>query len=337
MSSDERKLFEPDNGVSIMFKAALALAFVVCLPLAAAAESYPNRAITLVVPYAAGGTNDIIARAVAAKITTSLGQPVVIENRSGAGGNLGAQLVARAPADGYTMLIASVGVLAINKSIYAHPGYDAEKDFAPITEAGTVPNVLLANATVPANNVSELVAYAKSHPKTLTIASMGAGTTGHLCGEMFQRGAGIDLVHVAYRGSAPALQDMLGGHVNVMFDNLPTALPLVKAGTLKAFAVTSAQRSESLPNVPTLAEAGITGFEATSWFGFVAPAATPAPILERLNNEIVKALNDPDVREKLQAQGVTTIANTREEFARVISSETSKWKAVVDSAGVKVE
>ena len=320
-----------------MFKTGLTLAFLLFLAFAATAETYPNRAITLVVPYAAGGTNDIIARAVALKMASSFGHPVVVENRSGAGGNLGAQIVARAPADGYTMLIASVGVLAINKWLYTNPGFDPQKDFAPITEAGTVPNVLLANATVPANNVRELIAYAKSNPKSVTLASMGTGTTGHLCGEMFQKGAGIELVHVAYRGSAPALQDMLGGHVNVMFDNLPTALPMVKSGTLKAFAVTSAQRSESLPDVPTLAEAGVSGFEATSWFGFVAPAATPPAILDILNREIVKALKDPEVHERLQAQGVTTIANTREEFSQIMTSESAKWKAVVESANIKVE
>lgn len=320
-----------------MMRVALIVATMLYTSLSASAESYPTRLITLVVPYAAGGTNDIIARAVANKLSSSLGKPVIVENRSGAGGNVGSSSVAKAAPDGYTLLTAPIGILAINKWLYKNLGYDPEKEFAPITLAGSVPNVLLANPSVPARDIKELIAYAKANPNKITFASMGTGTTGHLNGEMLKILANVDIQHVPYRGSAPALQDLLGGHVNIMFDNLPTALPLVKAGQLKAFAVTSAARSESLPDVPTLSEAGVAGFEATAWFGFVAPAGTPAEILDLLNSEMVKALKDPEVAEKLKAQGISISANTRAEFTAVIARESKRWKEVVDRAGVKVE
>lgn len=320
-----------------MMRVALIVATMLYTSLSASAESYPTRLITLVVPYAAGGTNDIIARAVANKLSSSLGKPVIVENRSGAGGNVGSSSVAKAAPDGYTLLTAPIGILAINKWLYKNLGYDPEKEFAPITLAGSVPNVLLANPSVPARDIKELIAYAKANPNKITFASMGTGTTGHLNGEMLKILANVDIQHVPYRGSAPALQDLLGGHVNIMFDNLPTALPLVKAGQLKAFAVTSAARSESLPDVPTLSEAGVAGFEATAWFGFVAPAGTPTEILDLLNSEMVKALKDPEVAEKLKAQGISISANTRAEFTAVIARESKRWKEVVDRAGVKVE
>jgi tripartite-type tricarboxylate transporter receptor subunit TctC len=320
-----------------MMRAVLLIAAALCMSQGAAAESFPTRSITLVVPYAAGGTNDIIARAVANKMASSLGKPVVVENRSGAGGNVGSSSVAKAAPDGYTLLTAPIGILAINKWLYTKLGYDPEKDFAPITLAGSVPNVLLGNSSVPARDVKELIAYARANPNKITFASMGTGTTGHLNGEMLKILTSVDIQHVPYRGSSPALQDLLGGHVNIMFDNLPTALPLVKSGQLKAFAVTSTTRSESLPDVPTLNEAGVRGFDATAWFGFVAPAGTPTEILDLLNSEIVKALRDPEVAEKLKAQGVTIAANSRAEFRDVIDRESKRWKDVVEQSGAKVE
>lgn len=320
-----------------MMRAALIIAATLSMSLGAAAESYPTRLITLVVPYAAGGTNDIIARAVANKMASSLGKPVIVENRSGAGGNVGASSVAKAAPDGYTLLTAPIGILAINKWLYTNLGYDPEKEFAPITLAGSVPNVLLGHPSVPARDIKELIAYAHANPKKITFASMGTGTTGHLNGEMLKILANVDIQHVPYRGSSPALQDLLGGHVNIMFDNLPTALPLVKSGQLKAFAVTSATRSDALPDVPTLDEAGVRGFDATAWFGFVAPAGTPTEILDLLNSEMVKALKDPNVAEKLKAQGVTIVANSRTEFRDVIGRESKRWKEVVERSGVKVE
>lgn len=320
-----------------MLRAALIIAATLCMPLTAAAQSYPTKAITLVVPYAPGGTNDIIARAVAVKMTANLGKPVVVENRSGAGGNVGSHFVAKAAPDGYTLLTAPIGILAINKWLYTNLGYDPEKDFAPITLAGSVPNVLLVHPDMPVHDIKELISYAKANPKSVTFASMGTGTTGHLNGEMLKMLANVDIQHIPYRGSAPALQDLLGGHVNIMFDNLPTALPLAKSGKLKAFAVTSTSRSDALPEVPTLSEAGVSGFDATAWFGFVAPSATPAAILDKLNSEMVKALKDPDVSEKLKAQGVTIVANSRAEFADVIERESKRWKEVVEKSGAKVE
>jgi tripartite-type tricarboxylate transporter receptor subunit TctC len=315
---------------------ALALAGAVAAA-PAAAQRYPDRPITIVVPYGPGGTNDILARAVAARLTTALGQSVVVENKPGAGGNLGAQLVAKAPADGYTLLTAPVGILAINKWVYPNLAFDPERDLAPITMAGRVPNVLLVHPSVPATNMQELVAYARSHPRRLSFASMGSGTTGHLNGEMLKLLTAVDLQHVPYKGSAPALNDLLGGHVHMMFDNLPTALPLIKGGKVKAFAVTSATRAPLLPDVPTLAEAGVKDFEATAWFGFVAPAATPPAILDRLNREMVKILNERTLRAELTAQGVTVVGNSRAEFGRLIAEESRKWKAVVERSGAKAD
>jgi tripartite-type tricarboxylate transporter receptor subunit TctC len=299
--------------------------------------NYPSKPITIIVPYGAGGTNDILARSVAAKMSESMGQPVIVENKPGAGGNIGAALVAKAPADGYTVLTASSGILAIAKWIYSNPGYDAQRDFAPLTLAGSVPNVLLVHPSVQASNVKELTAYAKTNPGKLSFASMGTGTSGHLSAELFKMMAEVAVLHVPYKGSAPALNDLLGGHVQLMFDNLPTALPQVKSGKLRAFAVTSAKRSPLLPDVPTLAEAGVKDFEATAWFGFVAPAATPPAILDRLNHEMVKALNDPALRAALGAQGVTIVANSRAEFAKIIADESVKWRKVVERSGAKVD
>lgn len=305
---------------------------------AAAQSAWPTaKPITLVVPYGAGGTNDIIARAVAAKLTQALGQSVVVENRPGAGGNVGAASVARAPADGYTLLTAPVSLLSINKWVYRGMGFDPEKDFAPITMVGRVPNVLLVNPAVPVLSMEELIRYLRANPQKLSFASMGSGTSGHLSGEMLKTLANVDMQHVPYKGSAPALNDLMGNHVQMMFDNLPTALPLVKSGKLRAFAVTSAQRSPLLPDVPTLTEAGVKGFEATAWFGFVAPAGTPAPILDRLNAEVLKALSDRSFRAELTAQGVEVVGNSRAEFARLIADESLKWKQVVDKSGAKAD
>jgi tripartite-type tricarboxylate transporter receptor subunit TctC len=314
-----------------IFFATLLCGFVVS---AAHAQGYPNKPITVVVPYAAGGTNDIIARAVSQKMSENIGVPVIVENKPGAGGNLGAVQVAKAAPDGYTVLTAPVGVLTINRWIYKNPGFDPEKDLTPITLAGSVPNVLLVHPSVPVKNMDELIKHIRGNPNKLAFASMGSGTTGHLSGEMFKMLAGLDIVHAAYKGSVPALTDLLGGHVQMMFDNLPTALPYVKNGKLRAFAVTSITRHPSLPDVPTLAEAGVKGFEATAWFGFMAPARTPKAVVDKLNAEMVKALHDPSVRDRLDAQGVTIVANTPAEFGKIIASESAKWKQVVERSGV---
>jgi tripartite-type tricarboxylate transporter receptor subunit TctC len=303
----------------------------------ALAQGFPNKPISIVVPYAPGGTNDIIARLVANRMTENLGQPVIVENKPGAGGNVGAAYVARAAADGYTLLMAPVGILAINKYIYKNAGFDPDRDFTPITAAGSVPNVLLVSPQVPARNMEELLKYVKANPGKVNFASMGSGTTGHLSGEMFKMLGGLDLVHVPYKGSSPAMADLLGGHVQMMFDNLPTALPQIKTGKVLAFAVTSTTRHPTLPDVPTLSEAGVNGFDATAWFGFVAPSATPKPVIDKLNAEIVKALQDPGVRTKMDAQGVHVIGNSSQEFKAMVASESIKWKKVVDRSGARAD
>lgn len=307
----------------------------ICAGSGALAQGYPAKPISIIVPYAAGGTNDLLAREVSAKLSVSMGVPVVVENRSGAGGNIGARHVARAAPDGYTLGAVPVGVLSINQWIYADAGFDPAKDLAPITMAGSVPNVLTVNPSLPVHNVEELIQYARAHPGKLSFASMGVGTTGHLCGEMLKMLTKVDITHVPYKGAAPALSDLLAGHVQMMCDNLTNAMPHIKAGKLRALAVTSLKRAPMLPDTPTLSEAGVEGFEATAWFGFVAPAATPRPIIDKLNAELVKALRDPEVGQRLANLGLMTVADTPEEFARFISSETKKWKEVVQRSGAK--
>lgn len=313
----------------------LAATTLMFTPLVEGAQNFPVKPITVVVPYNPGGTNDIIARVVAQKMSQDLGQNVIVENRPGAGGNIGSAAVARAEPDGYTILIASSGVLAINKWLYRDVGYDAQTDFAPISLAGHVPNVLLVNPDVPAKDVKELIEYARHNPDKMNFASMGTGTSGHLGGEMLKQMADIDIQHVPYAGSAPALTALLGGQVQMMFDNLPTALPHVQSGKLRAFGVTSLERSPSLPDVPSMAEAGVDDFEATAWFGFVAPAKTPDDVVRQLSAGIMKALKDPDVQKRLEGQGVLVSPNSPEEFKDFMQSESEKWGAIVKRAGLK--
>ena len=303
----------------------------------AMAQSFPSRQISIFVPFLPVGTNDIIARLVGAKMSESIGHPVVVDNKPGATGNVGANFVAKSAPDGYTILALSVGVLSINKWIYSNMQFDPDKDLAPITNAGSVPNMLLVHPSVPAGSVKELIAFAKAKPGALNFASQGTGSTGHLCGEMLNILAEVKTTHVPYKGSAPALNDLLGGQVQMMFDNLPTALPHMKSGKLRGLAVTSRTRHPLAPEVPTLEEAGLPGFEATAWFGFVAPGGTPRPILERLNAEIVKALRNPAVAERLTAAGVNIIANSIDEFAAFAAAESSKWRKVVQASGAKAD
>jgi len=301
------------------------------------AQNYPTKQISVVVPYAPGGTNDIIARAVAAKMSESVGQPVVVENRPGASGSIGAAYVAKAPPDGYTVLTAPISLLAINKWIYKNLPYDAERDFVPVTNAGSVPNMLILHPSVPAGNVQELIAHMKANPGKVNFASMGTGTTGHLSGELFKLMANVNIVHVPYKGSAPALQDLLGGQVQLMFDNMPTAIKLAQSGKVKGLALTSTAPHPLAPGVPTLDASGLQGFDVTAWFGFVAPAGTPGPIVEKLNFEIVKALRDPKVSEGLTKLGVTIVADRPEQFAAFMAKESRKWKEVVERSGAKVD
>jgi len=307
-----------------------------------AQSAWPAKPVKIVVPFAPGGTTDILARAVAPELSRVFGQPFIVENRGGAGGNLGADVVAKSPADGYTLLMGTVGTHGINKALYAKMPFDPVKDFAPITLVAGVPNVMVVNAdkarALGINNVADFIRVAKANPGKLNMASSGNGTSIHLAGELFKSMSGTFMLHFPYRGSSPALLDMLAGNMDVMFDNLPSSLPHIKSGKLKALAVTSAQRSAVLPDIPTIEEAGhLKGYEASSWFGLLAPAGTPADVVNRLQQETAKALNSPAIKEKLLAQGAIPSGNTPQEFARMIDSEITKWARVVKASGAKVD
>jgi len=301
------------------------------------APAYPAKPIRLVVPFPPGGATDILARDVAQKLTEAWGQSVVVDNRPGAGGNIGAELVAHASPDGYTLLMGTVGTHAINASLYAKMPYDHIRDFAPVILVAGVPNVLVVNPALPVNSVAELIAYAKANPGKLNFASSGNGTSIHLSGELFKVMAGVQMTHVPYKGSAPAVQDLISGQVQLMFDNLPPSLPQIKAGKLRALAVTSATRAPALPDVPTMAEAGLPGFEASSWFGVLAPAGTPPAIVAKLNAEIAKWLATPEAKERLSKQGANAAGGSPEDFVKHIAAETAKWAKVVKDSGAKID
>jgi len=304
--------------------------------------TWPVKPVRILVPFAPGGTTDILARALAPELGKAFGQTFVVENKAGAGGNLGADLVAKSPADGYTLLMGTVGTQAINPALYPKMPYDAAKDFVQITLVAGVPNVLVMNpakaAAVGITDVRSLIAYARAHPGKLNMASSGNGTSIHLSGELFKTMTGTYMVHFPYRGSGPALLDLIGGTMDLMFDNLPSALPQVKAGKLIALAVTSSQRSAALPDVPTVAEAGpVPGFEATSWFGLLAPAGTPADIVNRVQQESAKALASPALKDRLLSQGAIPSGMAPADFGSFIAGETKKWAAVVKASGAKVD
>jgi tripartite-type tricarboxylate transporter receptor subunit TctC len=301
----------------------------------ATAQQYPAKAVRFVVPYAAGGATDLIARTIGEKLSASLGQPFVIDNRPGAATLLGAQIVAKAEPDGHTLLMATSTTLAINASLYSKLPYDPVKDFAPISLAIQHPFVLLVNTTLPAHSVQELVALAKSKPGQLAYASGGSGSFPHLAMAMFQSMTGIDVIHVPYKGSAPALTDLMGGQIAMMFDN--TALNYVKSGKIRALAVTTKQRLGVMPDVPTLAEAGVAGYELAAWQGVIAPAGTPRPIIDKLNAEMVKLLHLPDVQARLTGDGGQIITSTPDQFAAYIKSEIGRFAKVVKDSGAKVE
>lgn len=301
------------------------------------AASYPIKPIKIVVPFPPGGATDIMARAIGFELQKALGQSVIIENKPGAGGNSGADLVAKSPADGYTLVMGTVGTHAINMSLYAKMPYDAVKDFEPVVLVAGVPNLLVVHPSVNAKTVSELTALAKAQPGKLNVASSGNGTSIHLSAELYKQMAGVDILHVPYKGSSPAVADLLGGQVQMMFDNMPVSLPHVKAGKLRALAVTSMKRSPALPDVPTMDEEGLKGFDATSWFGLLAPAGTPKDIVAKLNAASVKALASPEMRERLAAQGADPVGNSPEQFAAFIKSEIDKWAKIVKASGARVD
>jgi tripartite-type tricarboxylate transporter receptor subunit TctC len=309
---------------------------------ASAQTAWPSKPVRIVVPFAPGGTTDILARAVAPELSKAFGQQFVVENKPGAGGNLGAEVVAKSPGDGYTLLMGTVGTHGINRALYPKLPYDPFKDFAPITLVASVPNVMVVPAEFARangiNTAQDFTKLAKSKPGKLNMGSSGNGTSIHLAGELFKSQTGIFMTHIPYRGSGPALLDLVGGQVDVMFDNLPSAMQLIKGGKLKALAVTSASRSAALPDVPTIEEAvGLKGFEATSWFGLLAPAGTPADVVNRLQQEVAKALNNPAINEKMLSQGAIPSGNTPAQFAALIESEHKKWAQVVKVSGARVD
>jgi tripartite-type tricarboxylate transporter receptor subunit TctC len=320
----------------------IAAALLACAPTVWAQGAWPSKPVRIVVPFAPGGTTDILARAIAPELTRVFGQAFVVDNRAGAGGNLGAEAVAKAPGDGYTLLMGTVGTHGINKALYAKLPYEPQKDFAPITLVAGVPNVMIMNTekarALNINSVADFIKYARANPGKLNMASSGNGTSIHLAGELFKSMTGTFMTHIPYRGSGPALLDMVGGNMDVMFDNLPSSMPHIKSGKLKAFAVTSGQRSAALPDVPTVEEAGqLKGFEASSWFGLLAPAGTPADIVNRIQQETAKALATPVVQERLLAQGAIPGGMSPQEFTRFIDAEHKKWAAVVKASGAKVD
>jgi tripartite-type tricarboxylate transporter receptor subunit TctC len=304
---------------------------------AANAQAWPSKPIKWIVPFAPGGTTDILARTISEKLSQALGQPVIVENKPGAGGGVGAEFTAKAPPDGYTIMGGTISTHAINASLYKNLPYDPVKDFAPITLIVRLPNLLVVHPDVPAKNVAELIALMKANPAKYTFASSGNGTSQHLSGELFKAMAGVDMQHIPYKGSPPALQDVVGGQVTMTFDNITTAWPLAKAGKLRALAVTTAKRSSIAPDVPTLAESGLAGYEVGSWQGAFAPAGTPPEIVKRLNAEMVKIINMPDVKEKLVGLGAEPVANTSEEFGALVKAEIVKWADVVKKSGARVD
>jgi tripartite-type tricarboxylate transporter receptor subunit TctC len=324
--------------VSLRAAASLSAALALSAPhAAAAAEPYPARPVRFVVAFPPGGGTDIIARSIAQKLGERLGQQVLIDNRPGAGGNIGTDLVAKSSPDGYTLLMGSAGPLAINASLFARMPFDPIKDLAPVTLAASTPNVLVVHPSLPAATVRELIALAKARPGEINFASSGHGTPAHLAGELFNSMAGVKLIHVPYKGAAPALADLLGGQVQLMFSTMPPALPHVKDGKLRALAVTSLKRSPAAPDLPTVDEIALPGFEANTWHGVVVPAGTPGAIVARLNREIVAILHLPDVVERLSGQGAEALGSTPEEFAAYIKSESVKWAKVVRDSGAKAE
>ncbi len=317
--------------------AGLILAASVAAPFAGAADAYPAKPITVIVPFAAGGTTDILARVIGQALNKELHQPVIVDNRAGAGGNIGAALAAKAAVDGYTLFMGTVGTHAINQSLYKKLPYDPIKDFAPLTRVAMVPNLLVANPGKPYKTVKELIAYAKANPGKVNFGSSGSGSSIHLSGELFNALAKVQMVHVPYKGSAPAVSDLLGGQIDIMFDNMPSAIQHVRAGKLRPLAVTTARRSPELPDVPTIAEAGVPGYEATSWFGLFAPAGTPAPVVAKLNGALVKVLAEPEVKKKLAEQGAEPYSEKPEQFAEFIRKETAKWSKVVKDSGASAD
>jgi tripartite-type tricarboxylate transporter receptor subunit TctC len=320
-------------------RALIALLLLACASQAAyaQAENFPNKQIRIVVPFPAGGATDIAARAIADKMSQNWKQPVVVENRAGAGGNVGSDVVAKSPADGYTLIMGVTGSHAINVSLYSKMPYDPVKDFEPISQVAVVPNVVVVHPSVPAQTLTEFIALAKRNPGKYDYASLGSGTAAHLGMEMLKTSANIFMVHIPYRGSAPAVADLIGGQVQVMMDGLPSALPHVKAGRLRALAVTSQKRSQAAPDLPTIAESGYPGFYADAWSGLFAPKGTPKAVVDKLAGEVRRILALPDVRERFAGLGAEPVGSTPAEFAQHVQREIDKWAKVVKQSGARAD
>jgi len=299
--------------------------------------SFPNKPVRIVVPFPPGGPLDATGRAIAQKLSEAWGQSVVVDNRPGAGGNIGADLVAKSPPDGYTVVMGALSTHAVNTSLYPSMPYDAVRDFAPITLVAVTPNVLVVNPALPVHSVAELVAYAKANPNKLSFGSGSNGSAGHLAGELFKVDTGIDVVHVPYKGAAPAMQALLAGDTQFMFDNLASSMPQAKAGKLRALAVTTSKRSSLVPDLPTMAESGLAGFDISTWFGLLAPAGTPPEVIAKWNADVVKILKSPEMRERLVAQGAEAAPTTPAEFAAFIAAEVPKYAKIVKASGAKVD
>ena len=316
---------------------AVLAAFVLFATGAASAQTWPSKPIRYVVPFAAGGSTDILGRIISEKLAIALGVPVVVDNKPGAGGGVGAAEVAKAAPDGYTIMGGTISTHAINASLYSSLPYDPVKDFVPITLIARVPNMLVINNDIAAKNVAELIKLMKANPGKWSFASSGNGTSQHLSGELFKGMAGVEMQHIPYKGSPPALNDVMGGQVSMTFDNITTAWALAKGGKLRALAVTTASRSPVAPDVPTLAESGLPGYEIGSWQGVFAPAGTPPDIVKRLNAEIVKIIKSPDVQKKLIDLGAEPVGDSPEQFAAFVKTEVVKWGDVVKKSGAKVD
>ncbi len=304
----------------------------------AAGDQYPTRPIKIIVGYAPGGTTDIIARLIAPRMAERLGQTVVVDNRPGAGGNLGAELAAQAAPDGYTLQMGTAGNMTVNPSIYPNLRFDPVRDFAPISLVAAVPNMMVVNPSVPAKTVAEFITWAKARPDQVFFASSGIGNTPHVTGELFNLKTGLKLIHVPYKGSGPALTELIGGQsAHVMFDNMPSAIGHVRSGALRALATTGPKRSPAMPDLPTLTETGLEDFAVQGWFGLFAPAGTPVPIIERLHAAVLAALEHPDTRKSLDTLGAEVVGNSPAEFGRLVQAEAKRWAEVVKAAGIEAK
>jgi tripartite-type tricarboxylate transporter receptor subunit TctC len=315
----------------------LTLLLLLLTPALTWAQAFPSRQITIVVPYSPGSTSDLLPRAIAPLMSQSLGVPVVVENRPGAGGNVGAAIVAKGEASGHTIAMTPSAILATNQWLYKQLNYDPQKDFAPVINAATTPNLWVASVALPAKTIGDVIALARAKPGELSFASGGGGTTSHLCGELLKTTARVDLVHVPYKGPAPALQDVLAGRVPLMCDNFSNVISHVRSGKLRPIALTALKRHPQAPDVPTAAESGLPGFEINVWYGFAVPAATPQPVVQKLNGEIARALRSPAVAERLESLGLTIVADSPEAFTRFVTAESEKMRKLVQASGARVD